>query len=58
MRQEKLSLLDMLYFIKESNRTKTSLKKLLTDKPGHLKDFLKCLGKRKKSTMKLNHILN
>lgn len=43
---EKLSLLDMIYFIKESNRTKISLKKLLSEKPGILKDFINRLFKR------------
>lgn len=45
---EKLSLLDMIYFIKESNRTKTSLRKLLTDKPGRLKIMLNKFLFRKK----------
>ena len=41
---EKLAMLDMIFFIKESNRTKTSLQKLLRDKPGfiaNIKNFFK-----------------
>lgn len=34
---ERLSILDMIYFLNENNRTKTSLKKLLTNKPGRFK---------------------
>lgn len=45
---EKLSLLDMIYFIKESNRTKTSLKKLLTNEPGIIKRLLNRLRNKKK----------
>lgn len=37
---EKLSILDMIYFLKENNRTKTSLKKLLTNKPTRFKQIL------------------